>query len=151
MNHCISTGELGTVVVIYKEGDDLINSTSEYLATVLSHLPTVVNHTTTNSTNNNSRSPSSLLLPKLSSRFPPTTPSPTPRKNVTTLRSSADSALHRRSFEHNLVPGSSKVFSSTLRYCIRFFSSYRIRIGFFIPRQLGKSVNSDLCMCILLH
>lgn len=34
-------GEHGMVIVIYKEGDDCINSTSEYLAKVLNQLPTV--------------------------------------------------------------------------------------------------------------
>eukprot|EP00111_Clytia_hemisphaerica_P022440 TCONS_00065948-protein len=34
-------GAHGLVIVIYKEGDDFVNSTSEYLAKVLSQLPTV--------------------------------------------------------------------------------------------------------------
>ncbi|XP_065659342.1 BTG family protein [Hydra vulgaris] len=35
-------GEHGAVIVIYKEGDDCVNSTSEYLAKVLDKLPTVI-------------------------------------------------------------------------------------------------------------
>lgn len=35
-------GEHGAVIVIYKEGDDCVNSTSEYLAKVLNQLPTVL-------------------------------------------------------------------------------------------------------------
>lgn len=40
--HFVFVGEHGSVIVIYKEGDDCVNSTSEYLAKVLDQLPTIM-------------------------------------------------------------------------------------------------------------
>ena len=103
-------------MVIYKEGDDLINSTSEYLAKVLSHLPTVANDRSSSSLSSSS---SSLHLPKLSSstRLPH---SSSLRKNIISSSSSSslhsssavnDGALHRRVYEHNVTSGMNHSFS----------------------------------------
>lgn len=100
-------GEHGLVIVIYKEGDDFVNSTSEYLAKVLSQLPTVTEKSfrdpVSGSKNDKSKAKHHASIPQQLANS--INISVNQRRLNNHLSPSANSFVSRKNNSNNLLPG----------------------------------------------